>query len=325
MLSVSPWPPSAQPVARVSGRLAAADGRRLLSAAIMLTAADDSSTAAVPPEEVTILPDGSFTFGRVPPGRYQIRARGQSQPNGVTMFATFGLAVEGRDIANVTMTLEPGALLDGRLDIENRHQTATPPLSTLTVRAPLADGSRFGDALTGGVQRDGAFAIRGLVRGVHHVAVDGLGDRWTVRRVTIRGRDITDQPFDVAGEPLHDVRVTLVDAVSELAGEVRDEHDRPAADTPVLVFAVAPQFWIRDGRRLRLIRTDDSGRFRLRGLPPGAYLAVASPSVTDAKGRMPQNIERFRASATRLDITDDAPTVTISLRLADRSGRPATR
>ena len=104
----------------------------------MLTGADDSSTAAVPPEDVTILPDGRFTFGRVPPGRYQIRARAQSQPNGTTMFATFGLAVEGRDIANVAMTLEPGALLDGRLDIENRQRTAAPPLLD-------ADGPRAAD------------------------------------------------------------------------------------------------------------------------------------------------------------------------------------
>ena len=290
----------------------------------MLTGTDDSSTAAVPPEDVTILPDGRFTFGRVPPGRYQIRARAQSQPNGTTMFATFGLAVEGRDIANVAMTLEPGALLDGRLDIENRHRTAPPSPSTLTIRAPLTDGSGFGDALTGGVRRDGTFAIRGLVRGVHHVTVEGLGDEWTVKSVTIRGRDITDQPFDVAGAPLTDVRVTIVDAVSELAGEVRDEQGRPAADVPVLIFAVAPQFWIRDGRRLRLVRTDDSGRFQLRGLPPGAYLAIASSSVSDAKGRVPQNLERFRASATRLDISEAAATVTVSLRLADRSGRQAT-
>jgi hypothetical protein len=324
ILALSAWPLSAQPTARVSGRLAAADGRRLVSAAVMLTGADDSSTAAVPPEDVTILPDGRFTFGRVPPGRYQIRARAQSQPNGTTMFATFGLAVEGRDIANVAMMLEPGALLDGRLDIENRHRTAAPPPSTLTVRAPLTDGSGFGDALTGGVRRDGTFAIRGLVRGVHHVTVEGLGDQWTVKSVTIRGRDITDQPFDVAGVPLSDVRVTIVDAVSELAGEVRDEQDRPAADVPVLTFAVAPQFWIRDGRRLRLVRTDDTGRFQLRGLPPGAYLAIASASVSDAKGRVPQNLEQFRASATRLDITETAAKVTVSLRLADRPGRQAT-
>src|SRR6476469_3206486 len=79
ILVLSTWPLSAQPTARVSGRLTAADGRRLVSAAVMLTGADDSSTAAVPPEDVTIFPDGRFTFGRVPPGRYQIRARAQSQ------------------------------------------------------------------------------------------------------------------------------------------------------------------------------------------------------------------------------------------------------
>ena len=68
------------------------------------------------------MPDGRFAFGRVPPGRYQVRARAQTQPNGATLFATFGLAVESRDIANVTMTLQSGALLDGHVNIESRHQ-----------------------------------------------------------------------------------------------------------------------------------------------------------------------------------------------------------
>jgi hypothetical protein len=314
-----------QPLARVSGRIAAADGRRLLSAAVMLTTVDDTSTAAVPPDDVTIFPDGRFTFGRVPPGSYQLRARAQSQDKGTAMFATFGLAVEGRDISNLTLVLEPGALLDGRLDVENRHRTTQPALSTLMVRAPLTDGSGYGDALTGAVQKDGSFVIRGLMPGTHHVNVDGLGDKWALKQVTLRGRDITDQPFDVAGQAVRDVRVTIVDEVSELTGDVRDHQDRPAADIAVLIFSAAPQYWIRHGRRVRLVRTNADGRFDVRGLPPGAYLAIAAASIADARGRLPKSLEPLRASATRLEIPADASPTTVSLRLTDRAGEALTR
>jgi len=316
---------TAQPLARVSGRVAAADGRRLLSAAIMLTTVDDTTTAAVPPDDVTIFPDGRFTFGRVPPGRYEIRARAQSQGKSTAMFATFGLAVDGRDIANLTLVLEPGALLDGRLAIENRHRTMPPVLSTIMVRAPLTDGSGYGDALTGAVQKDGAFAIRGVMPGTHHVDVDGLGDRWTVKQVTLRGRDITDQPFDVTGQAVRDVRVAIVDEVSELTGDVRDREDRPAADMAVLIFSAAPQYWIRDGRRVRLVRTHADGRFHVRGLPPGGYLAIAGSSITDAKGQLSKTLEPLRASATRLEIPGDASPATVSLRVTDRAGGAPAR
>ena len=110
----------------------------------------------IPAEDVTIMPDGRFTFGRVPPGRYQVRARAQTQADGPALFATFGLVVETRDVANVTMTLQSGALLDGHVSIESRRRNVTaPPLTSLTIRAPLTDGSGFGDALTGRVEGDG--------------------------------------------------------------------------------------------------------------------------------------------------------------------------
>jgi hypothetical protein len=314
-----------QPLARVSGRIAAADGRRLLSAAVMLTTIDDTSTAAVPPDDITIFPDGRFSFGRVPPGRYEIRARAESQDKSTALFATFGLVVDGRDIANLALVLEPGAWLDGRFAVENRHRTSQPALSTLMVRAPLTDGSGYGDALTGAVQKDGGFAIRGLMPGTHYVSVDGLADQWTVKQVTLRGHDITDQPFDVAGQAVRDVRVTIVDEVSELTGDVRDPQGRPAADTAVLIFSAAPQYWIRHGRRVRLIRTNADGRFALRGLPPGGYLAIAASSMTDTKGELAKSLEPFRASATRLEISADAPQTTVSLQAADRAGGAPTR
>src|SRR5262245_19284537 len=118
LLTLTSVSPAVQPLARVSGRIAAADGGRLLRAAVMLTNVDDTSTAAVPPDDVTIFPDGRFTFGRVPPGRYELRARAQSQDRSAAMFATFGLTVDGRDIANLALVLEPGALLDGHLAVE---------------------------------------------------------------------------------------------------------------------------------------------------------------------------------------------------------------
>jgi hypothetical protein len=167
--------------------------------------------------------------------------------------------------------------------------------------------------------------IRGLMPGTHQVTVDGLSNQWTVKQVTLRGRDITDQPFDVAGQAVRDVRVTIVDDVSELTGDVRDHQDRPAADMTVLIFSTAPQYWIRKGRRVRLVRTNADGRFDVRGLPPGSYLAIAGSSLTDPKDPLTRSLESLRASATRLEIPGGASPTTVSLRVTDRAGGSPTR
>jgi hypothetical protein len=301
--------------ARVSGILKTPDGRPLLSGAIRMSGRDGSEPG-VPPEDARILPDGSFSFARVTPGHYQVRAHGYTQANGPTLFATFDIDVAERDVANIEMSLRPGVPLDGRIVVQHQHRGGSLPLTSLMVRAPLVDGSGFGDALTGRVARDGSFVIRGLIIGTHHLLVEGVPPAWTVKSVLLQGRDFTDRPFDVDDvRGLHDVMVTITDASSELAGTVKDAENRPAANAGVLVFAASPAFWIPGGRRVQLTRTDAEGRFILRGLPPGAYLAVASPALDEASARAIRRFERLRDAATALTITADASRATIDLPL----------
>jgi len=299
---------------RVSGRLTTPDGRMLLSGAVMMAPADERGSA-ISPEEVRILPNGEFTFGRVPPGRYQIRARGLTQTNGPTLFATFTLVVETRDISNVEMSLRPGTNLRGQVVVERRHPKATLALGSLTVRAPLVDGSGFGDALTGRVGRDGSFAIRGLTAGAHHLYIEGLPDSWTIKTVMLQGRDVTDRPFDVAGQPLGDVRVIVVDAASEVAGTVHDAQGQPAREANVLLFSVSPDFWIPGGRRVRLVRADADGRFVVRGLPAGAYLAAAPISIDDTMIRRASALERLRDAAVPFNLSSDEARTTLDLQI----------
>jgi hypothetical protein len=309
--------------ARVSGRLTASDGRALLSGAVTM-AAIDGQADAVPPDQVSIFPDGQFSFGQVSPGSYQIRARGETQANGRALFATFRLDVAGRDVSNIEMTLRPGAVLTGQVLVVPHVQRSSILTTTLTVRAPLVDGSNFGDALTGRVGRDGAFVIRGVSVGTHHVVMTGIPDAWTIDTVMLSGRDITDLPFDVANDqPLRDMRITITDGSTDVTGVVLDARKEPARDAGVVVFSVSPQFWIPGGRRLRSLRTGSDGRFAVHGLPAGGYLAVAIPAAKETRELKPQELERLRGSATEFKLTPDRPEATIELTLARESALPA--
>ena len=268
------------PPARVAGRLVAEDGKPLLNGAIIMSPSGDEGVPMVPPGDPLILPDGNFSFGHVAPGHYQIRARGQTTPDGNALFAAFTVEVLGADLEGIALTLREGARLEGTIVTDARRGAMPPALTLLRVRAPLVDGHSFGDSLTGGVQGDGRFALRGLMRGQHQIVIDGLPEPWALKSVHYRGRDITDYEIQIAGqEQMRDLRITITDVSATVTGVVRNAKDTPIPNAAVLVFPRSPIFQTRTSRRMRAAHTDEKGRFRVSGLPPGEYLAVAGSSV----------------------------------------------
>jgi hypothetical protein len=306
---------SQAPAARVSGRLITADGRPLLSAAVAL--APEVEEINVRPQSAAVSPGGSFSFRDVPGGRYEIRARGQTENDGPTLFGTFALGVGARDISNVEITLREGATLQGRVTIDRARGVRPPPLASIIVRAPLTDGSGFGDALTGRPHTDGSFAIRGLMPGTHHVLVDGLPDTWMVESVRVRGRDVTDAPFAVdERQRFDDVRVVITDAITRLTLHVSDDAG-PAPDVAVAVFAASPELCIRGGRRVRLVRTDTAGDAVVAGMPPGAYLAAARRSIDERSLFRAGAFDSLREGAAPFTIAAGAADTRVTLRLGD--------
>jgi hypothetical protein len=262
---------------RVSGRIIAPARRQLLNAAVLIAQA--GGALAIASDDVMILPDGTFTLQNVPPGRYELRARGELETGGTAYFATFRLLVEGSDITDIQMPLLEGATISGMLAFEAARRPR-PASAGIRVRAPLSDGSSFGDALTGEMAPGGLYTIRGVMPGTHLLAVEGLPYPWVVKSVTFRGQDITDGGLDAAAAQRFDnVRIVLTDAATELSGVVRDTERKAVSGAMVLVIPLAQQFWRPTSRRFGLVNTDPEGRFRIRGLPAGEYRALACVGV----------------------------------------------
>jgi hypothetical protein len=257
----------------------------------------------IAPEDATFLPDGTFTFQNVPAGRYEIRARGEFAPGGTTHFARFRVIVEGRDISNLRLEMLPGATVTGTLVFEPQERSKVQPTGGIRVRAPLADGGSFGDALTGEVQPDGTYAIRGLMSGNHALSVEGLRDPWILKSVTYRGQDITDVGLEVdARQQFENIRIAVTDVATKLTGVVRDGSGRSVQDAMVLVIPLAQQFWHRTSRRLGVLRTDAQGRFNIRGLPAGEYRVVASVDMSERDAYGYPALERLSEAGAPLSL-----------------------
>lgn len=301
--SVGTGAPGSQ--ATVTGRLVTDDGRPLLNGVVILRNIDADAPAPLPPEDVTIRPDGTFEFRNVPRGRYELRARGETEPNGTSLFATFRIVVDGRDLHNLNMPLVPGATLSGMVIVEQHRAADLPDFRGVRVRAPLADGSTLGEAMSGHVGHRGVFAIRGLVEGHHVIRLEGLPEPWVLKSVTLRGRDITDAGLEVEpGQQITNVRVTVTDVAAEVSGTVRDGEGEPAPGALVVLAPLSPQFWMRTSRRLGLIRADEAGRYRIRGLPAGEYRVIASAELDEAE-------------ALRRDLLQQVMTIGVPLSLGE--------
>jgi hypothetical protein len=326
-------PPQGAPVAdveprtdasgpRVSGRLLTADGRPLINGVIMLSPLDGEPPPGSLLKDVDLTPDGGFEFRNVPPGQYQIRARGQTQPSGPSLYGTFTISVSDRDLTSIEMRLAPGSRVSGRLVVEAVHTPKPLSFAGLQVRAPFADGSSFGDAVSGDVGSDGRFAIEGLMGGRHVIVVEGLPPPWVLASVSHRGRDITDSGFESRPrQDLQDVRVTITDVASEIAGLVLDGTGAGVPDVVVVAVPPAPQYWTPTSRRLGITRTDASGRYLLRGLPPGEYRLTASRDLEESALQRPAVVKDLASSGAPVTLRG-AERREIDLRVAERRAPP---
>lgn len=288
---------------RITGRMIAPDGRPLLNGAVMLLNLDGETPIAGPTGPITIRPDGTFEFRDVLPGRYEIRARGETEADSTLLFGAYRIIMDGRDLTGVQVKLVPGATLTGTVIVERVQGSRPPPrFAGLIVRSPLADGSSLADAITGQPASDGGFSIRGLMPGSHTIRIDGLEDPWVLKSVTIRGRDITDTALDAESHAhVRGVRVTITDVATEVSGMVRDTEGRARAEAAVLIVPRSPQFWSRTSRRLALRHTDSAGRYRIRGLPAGEYRAIAATALDEIEAFGRDLLER--AAATGVPFT----------------------
>lgn len=268
------------PPARVSGTIETPDRRALSSAAVLLIASDGSTATTFSARDVEFLPDGRFSLRNVTPGRYLLRVQGSVDRGGPLWFGNFSLTVDGQDVGRIPIVLSRGAAVQGRVEI-SRSPLPAEGLTGMRVRAPLADGSSFGDSPGGIVAPDGSFEIRGVMPGSHYFRVEGLHESLIVISVRLEGQDILDRPLQLdEGQRIEDLTVVIGPATAGLRGVVRAAAGGPSADTLVVTTTAFPVRGSTANPRFHMTRTDSEGRYALHGLPPGDY-RVAAPLAVD--------------------------------------------
>jgi hypothetical protein len=320
------------PTAKVQGHIT---GGEMTTAGVqvMLQLAHQQDTADVPglgTSMARVNADGSFTFQNVTPGDYRViarapvmavaepdagappdvagrggRGRGRGGPfAGIAqmLWASTDVAVAGHDVSDVTLNLQPGMTIAGRLAFDSAT-TQPPDVTTARVNlVPSDPQGMMGPLPAAQVDTAGGFTLPGVVPGRYslRVGVGGPGRggagfvgqfggaaapvqnsvSWSMKSALLNGRDVLDFPLDIEpNENLSGMLVTLTDRVQEITGTVQDALGRPTSDYTIILFPADNRYWVPQSRRILSTRPSTDGTFTLRGFPAGQYRLAA---VTDA-------------------------------------------
>jgi protocatechuate 3,4-dioxygenase beta subunit len=294
-------------VARVEGTVTGPDGQPLSGAQVSLVRALGPVVSSF---NASSQSNGSFSIANVPPGNYQLVARGRAAPAGRggnaaaaavaeargayeerlvsapnSMWGLQEASVAGQDLTGISLVLKPGMRLTGRVSFESRT-SGTPAVQTVAatrVHLTIARGGPF-STVPPAVSRpdaDGNFEITGILPGRYRLTAVGPG-AWTHKSSLIGSRDVADVAFDITSTDVNGAVVTFTDRPAGVTGRLLDTAGRPAPEYFVVVFSTDRQYWQEGSRRLPApVRPATDGRYTFSPLPAGSYYLAA---VTDISG-----------------------------------------
>jgi hypothetical protein len=251
-------------------------------------------------------PDGTFTIPDVPPGRYTLNA--SLRGDGPSESGSVQLTVFNDDVSGNTIVTGRPATMKGRI------------VADTGVKGPLPEGLVVATAARAGgtVLSSGSGANFELddLSEPFTLHVEYLPDDWAVEAIVVNGSDVTDTKLSLAANEQAEASVVLTNRLTTVTGTVTAEGQPVTAG--VVVFAADASKWSYPSRFVRTASTDETGRFRINGLPPAErYLIVAADYLDDGEHYDPEFLERMRATATEFSL-DDAEARTLDLKVVAR-------
>jgi hypothetical protein len=307
-------------LSRISGTVLDSEGAALARGGVMLRPNRGGPVLLRGNVSGGAIMNGRFNLAGVPPGDYllQVGAGGSNRTEGE--FASVPVTVAGSDIEGLVISMSKGGTIAGRVILSGSNSAVNPSSLQINVTSTATGLDSAGPGIGGGfassrVSNTGTFELRGL-SGTMLFRVNPLPSGWTLRSVRLNGEDITDVPYEFkGGETLSGLEIELTNKITQINGLVTSSRGEPVTEYAVVVFPEASDRWTPPSRFVRTGRPDQEGRFQIRGLPPGRYLAVAVEYLEQGAESDPDQLERLKQSGTPLSL-DEGETRQLELKLS---------
>jgi carboxypeptidase family protein len=302
--------------ARVEGTLVDSNGRQMSSVGVSLMQLSTNG-AVVFGNGAPLRPDGTFVFTNVTPGEYILRT--QPRP-GEKEAAMMKLTVGSEDIKDIRLIAAPPSTISGRIVVDPAEAQSLPK-SVMLMAMPMdmaAGGPMFGPIEPGRLSDDMSFELTAPI-GKTRIVANNLPPTWMIRSVRVNSIDVIDDGIDVkANENVTGVEIELTNKTSSVSGLVTNARGEPATDYWLVIFPADGKRWGPGSRYLRVGRPDQDGRFKVIGLPPAEYNAIALDKMQPGQNTDPEFLERIRGRASSFTLLE-GETRTIDLKLNSAS------
>lgn len=362
------------PTAKVDGHVVSPDGTLPQGTQITLQPLDQADAMSVPgmnTNQTRVNQDGTFTFRDVPPGQYRVMARGvirATDPNAAAaaqqqgfggrgggrggpggpggqitqvLWGSSDVTVNGEDVKGVTLQMQQGMTVTGRIIFDSTSQLPPGDLSNarvnLTPRGQQSANFDFGPMPQAVVDAQGRFTIKGIVPGKYSLnasiaggqraggagaagAAAGGGGRggaagataatgtttqtWVLKSAMANNRDALD--FGLVVEPNQDVNATITfgEKSQDVSGTIQDPQGNPTADYTIVLFAADKGYWVPNARRIRAVRPGTDGKFTFSNLPVGDYRLTAVTDVEPGEWFDPNFLDQLGSASIAFSLRD---------------------
>jgi hypothetical protein len=297
--------------ATVSGTLVDSQGRPVANGMVTLSQSVVNTEGRGPAVE-----EGRFTIREVMPGDYTLRALTRSENGTAPEIAVMPITIDGVDV-EVAVTTSSGWTAAGRVVTDSgtvgpvpRERIVISSRSIVPTGLSTVSGNPLGP---GRVRPDASFFLDGIFGQARLVV--SVPEGWMVKAILRDGVDVAGRPIETSsGGTMSGVQILVSDRLTSVSGQLTGDNGAPLGGGTVLFFPADSERWFEGSWFVRAARPDQQGRYEIKGLPPGEYLAVALDYVQDRMWNDPEYLESLRGSAQRVTIGDGASQI-VSLKL----------
>lgn len=266
---------------------------------------------------------GAFEIRDVPPGAYTIASSDKPTAGGNLAvrlgFTRVDVAVS--DVDNVVVSIPPGTSISGRLTLEGQASPRAafwqgePPFIRL-IRTP--DGVHPSTPLDWEagtrVAADGTLRLEGVTAGEYRVRirVEELEASHYIKEARYGVFDVLKAPLQFKPDDVHRLEIVLSPRTGSVEGVVTDGLAGVAGGAQVVL---VPDRYRDRPELFRTAITDQNGRFKVSGVPPGNYKAYAWEAIELYSWFDPEILARddARSKAIRVEessnLTVDVPVI----------------
>jgi hypothetical protein len=227
------------------------------------------------------------------------------------VWASTIIAVDGEPVRGLSLSLEPGLTISGRISFEGTALKPPADLRTIRVTAAPAEVRSTIAFAPGAVSAgpDGRFVIPGVIPGRYRLTASfpgsGRPGGWVMKSATANGQDSLDAPFTVQpNQHVLDAAIAFTDRLAQLTGTLVDAAGTPAPDYTVVFFPENQALWAPQSRRIQGVRPAADGAFIVRNLPAGRYLVAAIDDVEPGEWFDRAFLQRLLPVAQAVDLAD---------------------